>query len=364
MGLQIALTGLPNVGKSTLFNALTRTQAAQAANFPFCTIDPNTGIVAIDDERLSAIALTAKAQKTVPEVIEFVDVAGLVKGASQGEGLGNQFLSHIRECDAIALVLRYFKDDNIIHVDGKVDPRSDWGVLETELILADLQSAERSLDKANRLAKSHEKEAVTRASGLGKIHAALAEGRRASTVTLAEDEYHVWKEMAFLTAKPFLFVANVSETEVASFDEGKAKAELGLAADDDLVAISAKIEAELSSLDPEEAKEFLEDLGLKSSGLKKLAKSAHQKLGLSQYYTAGEKEARAWTIRQGYTAPQAAGVIHTDFEKGFIRADVVNWEDFVKHGGWAGCRDKGLARSEGKEYIMRDGDVCLFKFNV
>ncbi len=364
MSLQIALVGLPNVGKSTLFNALTKSTAAAAENFPFCTIDPNVGIVQLEDERLEKIAEVAKAAKVVPETIEFVDVAGLVKGASQGEGLGNQFLSHIRECDAVALVLRFFEDGNIIHVDGKIDPKSDMEVIETELILADLQTAEKAHHKAERNAKSNEKEAVLRASALGKVKTVLAEGKRASAAEIEEDEQFVLKEIQFLTRKPFLCVANVAEAEVAAFDIASAKAALGLGDHDELVVVSAKIEAELAGLEPEEAAAFLADLGLESSGLQKLAHVAHKRLGLSRYFTAGEQEARAWTIRAGMTAPQAAGVIHTDFEKGFIRADVVPAEDFIAQGGWSKCREKGLARSEGKEYVMHDGDVCLFKFNV
>ena len=364
MSLQIALVGLPNVGKSTLFNALTKSTAAAAENFPFCTIDPNVGIVQLEDERLEQISQIAHAAKTIPETIEFVDVAGLVKGASQGEGLGNQFLSHIRECDAVALVLRFFEDGNIIHVDGKVDPKSDLEVIETELILADLQTAEKALDKAERNAKSNEKSALQRAAALRKIKAVLAEGKRASQAELADDEEFVWKEMQFLTGKPFLFVANVAEADVAAFDVAAAKAQLGLSEQDELVPVSAKIEAELAGLTAEEASEFLADLGLQESGLQKLAHAAHQRLGLARYFTAGEKEARAWTIRQGMTAPQAAGVIHTDFEKGFIRADVVPAADFIAQGGWSKCRELGKVRSEGKEYVMHDGDVCLFKFNV
>ena len=364
MSLKIALVGLPNVGKSTLFNALTKSTAAAAENFPFCTIDPNVGIVPLNDERLERIAQVAGTQKIIPETIEFVDVAGLVKGASKGEGLGNQFLSHIRECDAVAMVLRFFEDGNIVHVDGSVDPKRDKDIIETELILADFQTAEKSLEKAKRNAKSGESEAVHRANALQKVFDVLRAGKRASAAELDEDEAFLFREMQFLTAKPFLYVANVSEQEVGNFDDAAAKKMLGLADDDELVSISAQIEAELSGLSEEEAQDFLEDMGLQESGLQKLAFAAHHKLGLSRYFTAGEKEARAWTIPKGATAPQAAGVIHTDFEKGFIRADVTSWKDFVEHGGWSGCREKGLCRSEGKEYVMRDGDVCLFKFNV
>lgn len=364
MSLQIALVGLPNVGKSTLFNALTKSTAAAAENFPFCTIDPNVGVVSLEDERLNKIAKVAGSKKVIPETIEFVDVAGLVKGASHGEGLGNQFLSHIRNCDAVAMVLRFFDDGNITHVTGNVNPKEDREVIEMELILADLQTAEKSLDKAKKNAKSGEKEAKARASALEKIYEVLKEGKRASTAELSEDEEFIKKEIQFLTQKPFLYVANVAENEVGSFDVEAAKKTLDLEDHEEVVAISAKIEAELSGLEAEEADEFLADLGLDTSGLQKLAHSSHKMLGLSRYFTAGEQEARAWTIPIECTAPQAAGVIHTDFEKGFIRADVASSEDFVEHNGWSGCREKGLARSEGKDYVMKDGEVCLFKFNV
>ncbi len=364
VSLQIALVGLPNVGKSTLFNALTKSNAAAAENFPFCTIDPNVGIVALEDERLNKIADTAGSKKIIPETIEFVDVAGLVKGASAGEGLGNQFLSHIRQCDAVALVLRFFEDGNITHVSGTIDPASDREVIETELILADLQTVEKMVEKAIRNAKSGEKDAVSRASALKKLQKILSEGKRASEAELTEDEEILFKEIQFLTSKPFLYVANVSENEIGDFDENAAKLTLGLSDSDELIAISAKIESELSGLSDEEAQEFLIDMGLETSGLQKLAHAAHQILGLSRYFTAGEQEARAWTIPKDATAPQAAGVIHTDFEKGFIRADVAGWRDFIENKGWHGCREKGLARSEGKDYVMKDGEVCLFKFNV
>ncbi|QQS59155.1 redox-regulated ATPase YchF [Candidatus Peregrinibacteria bacterium] len=364
MPLQIALVGLPNVGKSTLFNALTKSTAAAAANFPFCTIDPNVGIVALEDERLSALSKTTKAKRIVPETIEFVDIAGLVKGASKGEGLGNQFLSHIRECDAVAMVLRFFEDGNVVHVHGKIDPQSDKETIETELILADLQSVEKSLDKAKRMAKSNDKDAVGRHAVLEKIFQTLSEGKRVSALEFSEEETPFLREFSFLTVKPFLFVANVAEDALASFDIAQAKETLGLSEHDELIPISAKIEAELSGLSPEEAEEFLGDFGIQTSGLQQLAHAAHSRLGLARFFTAGEQEARAWTIPVGATAPQAAGKIHTDFEKGFIRADVVGWKDFVEHGGWSPCREKGLVRSEGKEAIIHDGDVCLFKFNV
>ena len=362
MALHIALVGLPNVGKSTLFNALTKSTAAAAENFPFCTIDPNIGIVPIKDERLDALATTIKSEKVVPETMEFVDVAGLVKGASEGEGLGNKFLSHIRECDAVCMVLRFFVNDDIIHVHGGIDPKGDMEVIETELILADFQTAEKSLEKAQRNAKSGKTEDIARKNALEKIFSALQKGKRASTAKLEEDEVFLWKEMSFLTSKPFLFVANVGEDDVANFDIETEKKNLGLNESDDLVPISAQIEAELSTLSEEEAAEFLQDFGLTESGLQKLAHAAHHALGLSRYFTAGVQEARAWTIPKYCTAPQAAGVIHTDFEKGFIRADTINWKDFVDCGGWTHGREKGLVRSEGKDYLVQDGDVCLFKF--
>lgn len=362
--MHIALVGLPNVGKSTLFNALTKSGKAQAANFPFCTINPNVGTIPLKDQRLDKIAAVAKTAKILYETIEFVDVAGLVKGASQGEGLGNQFLSHIRNCDAVAMVLRFFQDGNITHVSGKVDPKDDRETIETELILADLQSAEKSLEKAKKNAKSGKAEEIARAKGLEKIVAVLGEGQRASTAELEEDEEEATRDLLFLTTKPFLYVANVGDDAIASFDIEEAKHKAGLQPDDILIPICAKIEEELISLDPEEQVMFLEDLQIKEDGLQLLARTAHQLLGLICYFTAGEKEARAWTIHDGFTAPQAAGKIHGDFEKGFISVDVVKTPDFLEHGGWKGCREKGLVHNEGKTYVMHDGDICLFKFNV
>jgi GTP-binding protein YchF len=362
MSLQIALVGLPNVGKSTLFNALTKSFSATAENFPFCTIDPNVGIVPLEDERLSALAKASKAKNIIPATIEFVDVAGLVKGASQGEGLGNQFLAHIRQCDAVAMVLRFFQDENVTHVSGALNPKEDREIIETELILADLQTAEKALEKAKKNAKSGGKDASFRVSALEKIKNILSQGKKVKEAVLSEEEEGILTEISFLTEKPFLYVANVSEDEAESFNEVAARSTLVLASGDQLISISAKIESELSGLSQQDAKEFLSTMGLSCSGLQKLAHASHALLGLSRYFTAGEQEARAWTIPIGTLAPQAAGVIHTDFEKGFIRADVTEWDNFVKYDGWSGCREKGLVRSEGKTYLVQDGDVCLFRF--
>jgi len=361
MPLQIGLVGLPNVGKSTLFNALTRSSAATAENFPFCTIDPNVGIVPVADSRLEQIAKTVSAQRIVPETIEFVDIAGLVEGASKGEGLGNQFLATIRECDAVAMVLRFFANPDTIHVAGRVDPRSDLAIIETELILADLQSVEKALERAKKGVKSGKSEDIFRASALEKIVVHLAAGDRASKAELTEEELFVKKEFPLLTGKPFLFVANVDEDAVASFDVEAAKKELNLLPSDEIVPISAKIESELAGLSDVEAAEFLADLGLSEPGIQKLARSAQNILGISRFFTAGEIEARAWTIPKNASAPKAAGKIHGDFEKKFIRADVIAWEKFVECGGWSKAREKGLVRSEGKEYAVQDGDICLFK---
>ncbi len=361
MPLQIGLVGLPNVGKSTLFNALTRSSAAVAANFPFCTIDPNVGVVPVEDERLEAIGKIVNAKRIVPETIEFVDIAGLVKGASQGEGLGNQFLANIRECDAVAMVIRFFEDPDTIHVSGKVDPRSDREIIEMELVLADLQSVEKAHEKAKRNMKSGKAEDALRASALEKIYEKLSAGERANKAELTEEEQFIKKEFPLLTGKPFLFIANIDENAGTNFDSVEAKKILGLDPSDEIVPISAKIESELAGLSAEESAEFLADLGLTESGIQKLARSAQNILGISRFFTAGEIEARAWTIPFNASAPKAAGKIHGDFEKKFIRADVIAWEKFVECGGWAKAREKGMVRSEGKEYAVQDGDVCLFK---
>lgn len=364
MGLKIGLVGLPNVGKSTLFNALTKTANAVAANFPFCTIEPNVGIVTINDERLNKISEISGSKKKITEIIEFVDIAGLVKGASSGEGLGNKFLSHIRNCDAIAMVLRFFEDKNVTHVSGVVDPKDDKEIIETELIMADLQVVDKFFDRYNKLSKSGNKENIFKLSIIKKIKEVLEMGEKVSTLELNKDEEIIWKELQLLTSKKFLYIANTSEEEISNFTVQKAKEEIDISTEENLIPISAKIEEEISGLNEDEAEEFLKDMNLDESGLQKIAKASHTILNLSQFFTSGVEESRAWTILKNSTAPQAAGKIHTDFEKGFIKADVVSYEDFVKYEGWTGCRENGVCRIEGKDYIMNEGDICLFKFNV
>lgn len=364
--MKIGIVGLPNVGKSTLFNALTRSKGAMAANYPFCTIDPNVGVVEVPDERIQKLVETVKPEKVIPAIVEFVDIAGLVKGASEGEGLGNQFLSHIRECDAISQVIRVFFDANVIHVHGNVEPKRDMEILETELILADLQTVQKRLQKANSDAKSGDKKKKEYADIVAKAEKILSEGRKMIDADLSTDELETLHDLHLLTAKPILYIANVDEKEIANFDAAKIeqlKQSLGLKPTHKLIPISAKIEEELGSLTDEEAKMFLSDLGLKETGLNALIKAAYATLGLITYFTAGVKEVRAWTIHQGDKAPRAAGVIHTDFEKGFISAETIRWQDFVQYGGESGARDKGLMRMEGKEYVVQDGDVMHFRFN-
>ena len=361
MALQIGIVGLPNVGKSTLFNALTKSQSAAAENFPFCTIDPNIGIVNVPDDRLEQIAAIVQPQKIIHSAIEFVDIAGLVKGASQGEGLGNKFLHHINECNAIAMVIRLFEDSNVHHVHGKVDPQSDREVIEAELILADLETVQKNLARLEKEKKSGNKEVLLKYEMCGRIKATLENGNRANTLEYTKDEQPLLRELHLLTAKPFIFIANVAENDIPDFDMNAAKTKTGLSENDILIPVSAKVEADLVEFSEEEARELLESLGMKQSGLAEIIQAAYNILGLRSFLTAGEKEARAWTFKQGFTAPQCAGVIHTDFEKHFIKADVVHWDDFVANNGWSGAREKGLVRSEGKEYVMKDGDVCLFK---
>jgi len=365
MALKVAIVGLPNVGKSTLFNALTQTAAAQAANYPFCTIEPNVGDVAVPEPRLDKLAAIAGSKEIIPARINFVDVAGLVRGASKGEGLGNQFLANIRDCDAIAFVARCFEDDDITHVEGKVDPIADLETIEIELMLADLESLEKRVVNLEKRAKTGDKEA---AQTLRLVNAALAElkeGRVARTVAVAAEDEKAWRMLQLLTTKPALYVANVDEAAAA---EGNAMSRLVAerAARDgaDHVVISAQIESEIAMLDAGERQEFLETLGLTEPGLNKLIREAYHLLGLQTYFTAGPKEARAWTIHKGDTAPQAAGVIHTDFEKGFIRAETISYDDYITLGGEARARDAGKLRSEGKDYIVQDGDVMNFRFNV
>lgn len=361
--MKIGIVGLPNVGKSTLFNALTRSKSAMAANYPFCTIDPNVGVVEVPDERLQQLVNTVHPQKVIPAIVEFVDIAGLVKGASEGEGLGNQFLAHIRECDAIAQVIRVFKDSNVIHVHGDVDPKRDIEIIETELMLADLQTVQKRAGKAKNDAKSGDKKKVAYAALIEKVEKALTEGKKMIEMEFTDEEKEALSDLHLLTSKPFLYIANVSESEINSINIEELKKRLNLHPQDMIIPISAKIEEELGALSKEDAEMFLQELGLKETGLNALIKAAYQTLGLITYFTAGEKEVRAWTIHKGDKAPKAAGVIHTDFEKGFICAEVVRCEDFTKHGGEANAREKGLLRTEGKEYVVEDGDVMHFRFN-
>ena len=366
--LQAGIVGLPNVGKSTLFNALTAQESALAANYPFATIEPNVGMVAVPDERLGVLEKLNKAQKVVPAMVEFLDIAGLVRGASKGEGLGNQFLANIRETHAIIQVVRCFDDDNIIHVEGSVNPIRDIETIQIELALADLASASKRKDKAERGAKSGtDKEAKRDVEILNKILPILEEGRPARAVDLTDDEKAIVKSWFFISTKPTIYAANVDEETLANPD-GNAHVEAvkkhAASENADVVIICAKLEAELVALDPEERDEYLKDLGLASSGVDKLIKAAYHMLGLMSFLTAGEKEVRAWTIPIGTKAPQAAGEIHTDIERGFIRAEIVSYDDLVTCGSRKTALEKGLARVEGKEYIMQDGDVVDFRFNV
>jgi GTP-binding protein YchF len=363
--LRLGIVGLPNVGKSTLFNALTAARAL-VANYPFATIEPNTGIVQVPDPRLDELARIVSPERTVPAAVEFVDIAGLVKGASEGEGLGNQFLANIREVDAIVHVVRCFEDDDIQHVMGPVDPVRDREIVNIELGLADLASVEKRLDKTGRAARSGDPQANLELRLLEAVRDTLAAGRPARAVVPTAEEAPVYRGFNLLTAKPVLYAANVAEDEIA---RGNAHVDaLGAALAQDrevaeIVRFSAKVEAELAELAPEDRAEFLASLGLTESGLDRLAHAAYHLLGLQSYFTAGEKEVRAWTIHQGDKAPAAAGVIHSDFEKGFIRAETVAYEDFVRLGGWKPAREQGLARAEGREYVVRDGDVMLFRFS-
>jgi GTP-binding protein YchF len=354
VSLSIGIVGLPNVGKSTLFTALTK-KAVDAANYPFATIEPNVGLVTVPDERLDALAGIVSPQRIMPATVEFVDIAGLVKGANEGEGLGNQFLANIRECDAIAEVVRYFSDENVIHVEGRVDPAGDVETIRTELVLADLGTLDRALPRLEKEAK-REKALEAKVALVKRLSEWMDQGHRAARMQMTDEERAMLSDLHLLTMKPMLYVANVDESQVGA----------DLAPIDDVtpIPICAKVEADLAELDPAEASEYLESIGLAEPGLNTLIRAAYGLLGLHSYFTAGEKEVRAWTVRIGAKAPEAAGVIHSDFERGFIKAEVVSYDDYMRYQGEKGARDAGRLRLEGKEYVVADGDVMHFKFNV
>ena len=364
MGIQCGIVGLPNVGKSTIFNAITNA-GAQAANYPFCTVDPNVGTVTVPDHRVDRLVEVVKPRNTVRAVMQFVDIAGLVRGASKGEGLGNQFLSHIREVDAVMHVVRCFEDGDVTHVEGSVDPLRDIGIIDTELALKDMETVEKRLSKDERAAKSQDKKAKVAVEVWHNLLGALNEAKAARSVVLTEDEAEIANELQLLTSKPVLYCCNVLESEI---HVGNAQVEAvrahAAAEGAQVVMISGKIEAELSQLEPDEKAMFLQELGLKESGLDTVIRAAYSLLGLQTYLTAGVQEVRAWTFRKGWKAPACAGVIHTDFEKGFIRAETIAWKDFETLGSQHACKEKGLQRSEGKEYVVQDGDILNFLFNV
>ncbi|HLS22737.1 MAG TPA: redox-regulated ATPase YchF [Pseudogracilibacillus sp.] len=366
MSLTAGIVGLPNVGKSTLFNAITKA-GAEAANYPFCTIDPNVGIVEVPDARLEKLTQVVKPQKTVPTAFEFTDIAGIVKGASKGEGLGNQFLSHIRQVDAICHVVRCFADENITHVSGTIDPIDDIETINLELILADLETVSRRYERTEKLARQKDKEAVQEFEVMKRLKEALEADRPARSVELNEDEQKIANQLHLLTAKPVLYVANVGEDDILDIENNEYVQQVKKHAEEEnaeVIVVSAKIEEEIAELDEEEKELFLEELGIEESGLDQLIKAAYELLGLATYFTAGEKEVRAWTFKKGMTAPEAAGIIHTDFEKGFIRAETVSYNDLMEAGSMAKARENGKVRLEGKDYLVQDGDVIHFRFNV
>ena len=365
MALTAGIVGLPNVGKSTLFNAITKA-GALAANYPFATIDPNVGIVEVPDSRLIKLEEMVQPKKTIPTTFEFTDIAGIVKGASKGEGLGNKFLSHIREVDAICQVVRAFDDENVTHVSGRVNPLDDIEVINMELVLADLESVEKRLPKIEKMARQKDKTAEMELRILTQIKEALEDGKPVRSIDFNEDDQKWVNQAQLLTSKKMLYMANVGEDEIGDKDNDKVKAIREYAANEDseVIVISAKIEEEIATLDDEDKEMFLEDLGIEEPGLDRLIRTTYDLLGLSTYFTAGVQEVRAWTFKQGMTAPQCAGIIHTDFERGFIRAEVTSYDDYVQHGGENGAKEAGRQRLEGKDYIMQDGDIVHFRFNV